>query len=842
MSEDTQHPTPNIMYKNLTLLFLFTSFLSFSQIKGKITDTYGNPIPYVSVLVESTYIGTSSNENGEYRLDIKENGNYTLVFRSLAFKTQKISVSINSFPFVRNVTLEDESYLVESVVISNNNEDPAYEIIRNAIKNKKYNSEKTDKYTADFYSKGIFRVKDLPEKILGQKLDLDGMEIGLDSTRSGILYLSETMSKITVQKPNKLKERIIASKISGDDKGFSYNTAEGTNLDFYDNYVDFGVKMISPIADNAFGYYRYKLESAFYDENGNLINRIQVIAKRDKEPVFEGYIYIIEDNFAIYGVNFAIKGYRMNQPFLDNLNITQNYGYNPQNYKWTKNLQTFDFEAGAFGIKFGGQFTHVYSNYEFVENFERKTFTREVVSFDKEANKKDDLFWNDFRPVPLTDEEITDYVKKDSIQTLRKSKVYLDSLDRKNNKFRVFDILLGYTYKNSYKKWNISYDGVSDIMSTSFNTVQGWNFNTGVRYFKNNEDKGTYTSIGTRFNYGLSENRLRVNGWLNHRFNRYNQATVSLSGGSRISQFNDNNPISPLINTVRSLFFKDNYMKLFNEEFARVAYGQEVVNGLYMSGSLEYSNRRALFNTTDYVIFNKSGKEYLSNNPLNPDDDTVLAFDRHHIYKANVGARIRFGQEYISRPDAKWNYPNEDYPTLFLDYQKGFSASENNLNYDLLTARITHNKTFGNKGTSGANIKVGKFFGADDISFVDYKHFNGNQTNVATSSWYLNQFHLLPYYSHSTNDSYLEMHFEHQFNGFLTNRIPLFNKLQWTLNVGYHNIAIPNVDPYNEFSIGFDNIGLGKFRVFRFDYVRAYNGSSYSGGGIMIGAKLLDML
>ena len=828
------------MYKKLAFLFFFSSLFGFSQIKGKVTDTYGNPIPYASILVENTYIGTSSNDNGDYQLDVSKAGNYQLIYRNLAFKTKKIAVSVDKFPFTQDVVLEDESYLVEEIVITNT-ENPANEIIRNAIKNKKANSEKMDKYTADFYSKGMFKVKDLPEKILGQKIDMDGMEVGLDSTRSGILYLSETISEITVQKPSKFKEKILASKISGDDNGFSYNTAEGTQFDFYENYIDFGTKMISPISDNAFGYYKFKLDNTFYDENGNLINKIQVITKRDKEPVFEGFIYIVEDSFAIYGVDFEIKGYRMNQPFLDGMRLVQNYSYNPKNDKWTKNIQTIDFEAGAFGMKFKANYTHVFSNYEFVENFERKTFTREVISFDKEANKKDDSFWNDFRPIPLTDEEITDYVKKDSIQTLRKSKVYLDSLDRKSNKFGAFDVLLGYTYKNSYKKWSISYDGISDIISSSYNTVQGWNFNTGLRYFKNNEEKGTYTSIGTRFNYGLSEDRLRVYGWFNHQFNKYNNATIAISGGSKISQFNDNNPISPFINMVSTLFFKDNYMKLFNEEFAKVAYGQEVINGLYMSGSLEYSNRRALFNTTDYVIFNKSGKEYLSNNPLNPSDDTVLAFDKHHIYKANIGARIRFGQEYISRPDAKWNMPNEDYPSIFMNYQKGFSASDSDLNYDLLTARIYHTKTFGNKGTLGGHIKAGKFFGADDISFIDYKHFNGNQTHVGTSGWYLNQFHLLPYYSHSTNDSYLEMHFEHQFGGYIMNKIPLLNKLQWTLNVGYHNIAIPNVTPYNEFSVGFDNIGWGKFRMIRFDYVRAYNGSSFATDGIMIGLKFLNM-
>lgn len=827
------------MKKKITLLLLFTGLLSLAQIKGKITDTEGNSIPFVSVLVEDTYIGTSSNIDGIYQLDVKEKATYRLVFRSLGYKTQIVAVQVDHFPFTKDIVLENESYIVEEITITSK-ENLGLEIIKKAIKNKKINSEKTDKFTADFYSKGMFKVKDIPKKFMGQKVDLEELEFGLDSTRSGILYLSETISNITVEKPNKIKERILASKVSGNDNGFSYNTAEGTDFDFYNNYVDFGARMISPLADNALQYYKFQLDNTFYDENDNMISKIRVTPKRDKEPTFEGYIYITEDTYAIYGVEFDIKGYRMNQPFLDNLTLTQTYGYNKQNGKWTKNLQTIDFVAGIFGMTFNGKFTHVFSNYVFVDEFVKKTFTREIVSFEKDANKKDNSYWNEVRPVPLTEEEIRDYVKKDSIQTLLSSKTYLDSLDRVKNKFKVFDVLYGYTYKNSYQKWSINYGGLADPFSTSFNTVQGWKLGTSITFTKYDEEKGKYTSVGTRFNYGIAEDRLRVEGWFNHQFNGYNHAGIYVSGGSRVSQFNSS-AIAPFINSVSTLFFKDNYMKLYNEEFAKVTYGQEVVNGLYMFGGIEYSNRRALFNNTDYVLI-KRDKEYLSNNPLNPLDDTTPAFEEHHIYKFNINARIRFAQEYISRPNAKWNMPNADYPSLNFGYQKGFAATDRSLEYDLVTGQISHSKTFGNKGTFGGNIQAGKFFSADCISFVDYKHFNGNQTHIGTGSGYLNQFHLLPYYSHSTNDSYVELHFEHHFKGYVMNKIPLLNKLQWQLVVGYHNLSIPKTTPYNEFSVGFDNIGIGKFRMLRFDYIRSYNGSSYGGDGIMIGLKFLNML
>ena len=76
-----------------------------------------------------------------------------------------------------------------------------------------------------------------------------------------------------------------------------------------------------------------------------------------------------------------------------------------------------------------------FDNYNFKNAFEKKTFGKEIVSFAANANKKEVTFWNEFRPVPLTSEETTNYLKKDSIQTIRKSQVYLDSIDAKGNKF-----------------------------------------------------------------------------------------------------------------------------------------------------------------------------------------------------------------------------------------------------------------------------------------------------------------------------------------------------------------------------------------------------------------------
>ena len=75
-----------------------------------------------------------------------------------------------------------------------------------------------------------------------------------------------------------------------------------------ENYLPFQINVVSPIADNAFNYYKYKFEGSFFTENNQQINKIKVTPRRESEPVVEGYIYIVDDTYAIYASDLSIKG------------------------------------------------------------------------------------------------------------------------------------------------------------------------------------------------------------------------------------------------------------------------------------------------------------------------------------------------------------------------------------------------------------------------------------------------------------------------------------------------------------------------------------------------------
>lgn len=83
-------------------------------ISGKITDEANEPLPGVNILIKGTVQGTTSDVNGEYRLNVPD-GNTILAFSFIGYATQEIAVGGRT---QINVTMvEDVTSLDEVVVV-----------------------------------------------------------------------------------------------------------------------------------------------------------------------------------------------------------------------------------------------------------------------------------------------------------------------------------------------------------------------------------------------------------------------------------------------------------------------------------------------------------------------------------------------------------------------------------------------------------------------------------------------------------------------------------------------------------------------------------------------------
>ena len=712
------------------------------------------------------------------------------------------------------IMTEEGLNLNEVQVVANSN--PANAIMRNVIAKRKELREKITDYRVNFYSKGLIKIKNAPERILGQEMgDFGG---GLDSTRTGILYLSETISEVA-RSNGKLKEKILASKVSGDDNGFSFNAALDVDFSFYENRVELGSQLVSPLAENAFSYYKYQLTGTFYDEGNRLINQIAVKSKVSEDKTFNGTIYIVEDEWALYAVDLNVTGKQAQIVPVDTFNIKQSFNYSKKDMTWLKVLQSFDFKYSILGFKGAGRFTAAYKDYDLEPNFVKGDFTAEILSFEEDANKKDSVFWEVKRPVPLTVEESVDYELKDSIQIIRKTQKYLDSVDAKKNKFKLSSLLFGYSYDNTFKEKYYTLN--TPLENSAFNTVQGWNGSLSFNYLKLDKEEGTAFQFNTAVNYGLSDKRLRPTASLYYRFNRFSRPILRLKLGNEARQFNNEEPITRIGNSITSLFFERNFAKFYDLTFINSSYSKEITNGVLASINVGFEDRKPLFNTTDFIYIDNEDRQYTSNNPLEPGNFDTAVIEDHTIVKIGIDVRIRFGQEYLNYPDGKFNITNELYPTLYLGYEKGFASSSAENHYEQFKARLTQSFNIANKGEFSYNFRAGAFVNQGDISFVDYQHFNGNESYI-TRKDYMESFFLLPYYDLSTNKEYLEGHAEHNFKGFIMNRIPLLKKLNSHLIVSGKFLATTNNRPYSEFGVALGNLGIKKFRFLRVGYAQSY--------------------
>ena len=71
--------------KYLFLILFSISF--FSQTKGIVVDESGKPIPYVNIWVENENIGTTSEENGAFSINVSDNK--YLIFSAIGYVTQR---------------------------------------------------------------------------------------------------------------------------------------------------------------------------------------------------------------------------------------------------------------------------------------------------------------------------------------------------------------------------------------------------------------------------------------------------------------------------------------------------------------------------------------------------------------------------------------------------------------------------------------------------------------------------------------------------------------------------------------------------------------------------------
>ena len=825
-----------------------------TRVTGTVRDETGNVLPYSSILIKGTTRGVTAGGDGKYGIELSP-GKYTLICQYVGYGRQEKTVSVEVAALVIDFRLSPLQLSMAEVVVRPGGEDPAYAIIRHAIQKRREYESPLDSFTCEAYIKTLMRTRGLPRRILGQKIqESDKKDMGVDSAGKGIIFLSESLTKVAFKRPDKIKLEVLSGRQSGSN---GYGFSIPTFINFYKNNVTvLGDQLnprgfVSPIADAALSYYRYKFLGSYF-EDGKEINEIQVIPRRKYEPLFSGKIDIIEGEWRIHSLDLRLLK-ESQLEILDTLEIKQIHApmgtavssgaAGRSGEVWLVKSQVIYFTFNILGIDAVGNFLNVYNNYDVAPAFRKRFFNNVLIRYDTAGNRKTKAYWDSIRPLPLEPDEKINYVIRDSLyrysQDSMGTKRNRDSLLKRQGPVKAGQLLIeGFDRSDFRQPRPLRYSMEGLLPNVSYNTVEGINLTVAGRISKRLPGGGGDLSFSPHFRYGFNDRLFNAWGELNldrRVFNREgddvaaSRQSWTLAGGRRVGQYNPDNPISEMVNALYTLFWGRNYMKIYESRWAELRSATRFDNGMRLTIKAQYEDRQPLENTTYYSFIKQSRRAFTLNIPVELPNAPLLVAPNQALV-TTVNLEYQLGQRYIEYPNRKVSIGSK-YPTFAVSYTKGWGGVlGSDVNFDKWSFSVWDGLNFKLRGELRYRFSLGGFLNANSVYLPDYQHFDGNQTLLAGQ--YLNSFQVAPYYANSNTDNfYATAHLEHHFNGFLTNKIPLFRRLNWHLVGGANVFYVSGGNHYEEMFWGLENI----FKLLRVDVVSSWWGGRYWLTGVRFG-------
>lgn len=837
---------PLTLFTSSLLIMLLAAQCAFgAQVSGKILDEDGLPLAFASVVVKGTTIGTSANAEGNYILNIPA-GNYTLLAQYIGYKQTEYALKIaNDEKQQHNFVLKAQGYELRDIVIKSGGEDPAYRIIRNAIKQREKHLKQLATFETSIYLKGVLRNRKTPNQIMGIKLgdekkeDMNG-SMGLDTAGRGVLYLAEQYADY-YKKGKQTKQIIRSVKESGDPSGMGMGSVPPV-INFYENNVNVLVSsgandlgFVSPISATALNYYSYKLLGDF-KENERNIYKIQVTPKRKFERCFTGDIYIADEEWAIHSLQLLLTN-KQGLDMLDTLKTEQQYLPMGKDL-WVIKSQVFYPTINILGFDVSGNFVTVYDNQKVNQPIADSIFNKKItISYQRDATKRDSAYWQNLRPVALEMDELRNYDYRDSTYKVDNDPARRDSLRRLGNKTDIGEFFWGgisFTSKGYKRRFSIS----QALFDVNYNTVEGLNYAPSLSFYQK-IDSFKYLNAETQLRYGFGNTHFNTKALLRYRSRSKTLSgkyfKISLAGGRYISQLNNQQPVAELMNTYSSLVEQRNYFKIYERMFAGLQLAQNLGTGFSWSASLQYEDRAPLQNTSSYsFVRNKNKIAFTDNLPIEFAANPLL---KHQALIAIAQVNYQPGISYTQYPERKVPQ-GSNAPVFSLFYQKGIpDILGSDIDYDKWSFSIKDEVNLKRMGSFEYHTSIGGFLTANKVAIPDQNHLLGNQYTVAAP--YLQSYQLAPYYRYSNVAKlYGTLHLEYFLKGFISNKIPLLRQAHWYFVLGTNTFYATQNLYYTEAFVGLDNIGYKIFRGIRLDLVKSWDSNNQSHIGLRLGYKL----
>lgn len=611
------------------------------------------------------------------------------------------------------------------------------------------------------------------------------------------------------------------------------------NISLYGSRVLlFGKTFVSPIGNEALGFYNYYIQDSISTGHGGNLVRLQVIPKNWYGNVFVGTIEINDSTYALCKANLHLSK-NANLNFIDSLSLVQVFGpaldYEGKSqvmalqrsaitlqYELGLELIGIPLPAGANSKRLISRITVVFDSIQVNKESSSKLVSGALVTAyrSKDSGATED-FWQQKRPAKLNAHENAIYQMADSLR--------MDPQQRLKDKF--FSILGSGAY---YFEDKVYLGPLGSLVS--YNRVEGTRFRVGFRTMEGFSKK---IGFNGHLAYGLKDNRYKGSIGVKYLWNTkpYSKSEFLFSNDYlALSQWYDEIDHDGLFNSIlrKRIPFRQTFQMQFN-----LTQDQQVGSDFFFRGGLSYKSIDPTFN-------------YRFPNPRYSENKiTSLPPHIHKVYAAELSFGMRFAWHERSRI---FNYDrlpiDSKFPVFTFLYTRGVKFLDADFSYHKINFGLSHTTHITPKTYLYWNLDAGKIYGVLPSMLLQIPR--GNNTFVM-SKYVFNT--MLPY--EFIADRYVSINSRLSLGGIIFDRIPLLQRLGWrerfTFNAFMGDLSPANQafnrdqhftplrkHPFMETGFGVENI----FHLFSIDFMHRLTylhsqGAHANGSGIFLGMNVL---
>ncbi|GHT72990.1 hypothetical protein FACS189456_2820 [Bacteroidia bacterium] len=827
-------------------------------VSGSVKDDRGMPVARATIYVEELQLGASTDENGEFRLQMSA-GDYTCAFQCVGYTSVTQKFHLPRAGLALQVVMPVKTYEIPAVMVSSNKEDPAYGIMRQVIGMAPYYSNQVESYTAEVYIKGSATVGKISRlvKMLARK-ELKQYEIVLNKP-----ILLESLNEITFKAPNDFHHKVISTNntLPTDFKGL--NTIDFVQVNVYQSNF---------VSRDAFRNYRFSYEG-FTEDNGLTINKIKLTPRTKNPMLVSGYIYVIENTWNIYSVDFqgdAVVGkYKMignchavkpnvylpvafsiegdmsvlgnkfsmsyqlaikykdvilntrlsnplqkNTPQAKPANVAaQNTPKNaPPAAKQTKRdsvkqqerLETITqlLEKQELNNREMNKLAKLMQESSEALSEKSLDMTKAYkVEVDTNARKMDTAQWNALRPIPLKEEEILSYQYADSInKTLHSNGKDNDTSARGRFLSRAGRLLTGRTLHFNNNKSSLSCI-LLDFDQLAFNAVDGFVYGTKFQ-FRNTNDSMQYLRLLAEAKWAFARKALMWELTAQYRYLPERRAGILFHTGIDDRDYNPHRRPHNIVQSLAPLLTHNNYTRLYERFWADLRHEIDLANGLTLITQLNYIAPWRLQNHTNFSFFYPH-RNYVDNVPYN----TLLGNNFSLNKTTSAELVLAYTPEFFYRMRGKQKVMvKSKYPTFVLHYKKAIPhIAGSTSDFDFLKFGINQKMNMGFMSTFSYNAEIATFLNHRNVDFTDFYHFNMQgfaMLNANAGNTYER------YYKFSSNSWGASAEAAYTSLFIALKYLPLIDQTYCRENVRWHFHYSPHGGYYNELNYSISEIFL----------------------------------